>query len=166
MASSGALVKILRSGQGHQGYCKLCSFDDPRFQDEFDKRVLDYTSTQTNEWLVSKGLKKVNRQTIYSHREHVRNPQDKLVQATKRRAMQHGSQAPRTTDDEFLDAVIQFGHANAVANPDNVTIEQALKAVGIKKQANTKGNAHQTLVAIFTGTMTPEDIIEGEAQEL
>lgn len=165
MAQAGAAVRLLKSGQGHQGYCKLCSFSDPKVQDEFDKRVLDYSSTLLNEWLVNKGLKKVNRQTIYSHREHVRSPQDRLVQATTRRDIAHGKQKARTTDDELLDTIIQLGYDNAVANPDNVTVEQALKAVGIKKQTNSKGGAHQVLVAIMTGNYQPEDIIEGEVEE-
>jgi len=164
-AAGAQIVKLLKSGQGHQGYCKLCSFSDPKAQDEFDKRVLDYSPARLNEWLLGKGLKAVNRQTIYSHRDHVRAPQDRLVQATQRRALVHGAQKPRTTDDELLDTVIQLGYDNAVANPENVTVEQALKAVSIKKQSNVKGSAHQVLVAIMTGTYMPEDVVEGEVRE-
>lgn len=161
------MPKLLKGGAGQQGYCKLCSFDDPRLQDEFDKRVLDYTPKRLNEWLGGKleGFKSVNRQTIYSHREHVRNPKDRMVSAVKKRTMEHGVQKQRVSEQEFLDAVVAMGQAKAQADPDSVTIDHALKAASLKLQSKQKGNAHQTLVAIFTGNHSPETI-EGEVREV
>ena len=160
-------MKIVKSGQGKQGYCKLCSFDDPKLQDEFDKRVLDYTPKKLNDWLAGKveGHKPVNRQTIYSHRDHVRHPKDRMVRAIQKRTMEHGVQKQRVSEQEFLDAVIAYGQANAEADPESITIDHALKASQLKMQSKQKGQAHQTLVAIFTGNHDP-DIIEGEAKEV
>jgi len=165
--SAKSLTKLLKSGAGKQGYCKLCSFDDPRVQDDFDKRVLDYKPDELNEWLASRvqGFKPVNRQTIYRHRKHVQNPQDKLVQATRKRDLEHGKQPAKTTDEEFLDAVVSLGYVNAMADPESVTIDHALKATQIKAQSKKQGQAHQTLVAIFTGS-AEADIIEGEVKEV
>lgn len=142
---------------------------DPSTQDGLDKRVLDYTPKKLNDWLKTKVIdfKPVARQTIYSHREHVRAPEDRVVQAAQRRDMQHGKQPRRTSESEFLDAVISLGHANALADPSAVTVDQALKATQIKQQAKSKGDAHQTLVAIFTGNYRPpEVVIEGEVKEV
>jgi hypothetical protein len=158
--------KLLKNGAGKPGYCKLCSFDDHRLQDEFDKRVLDYSPKKLNEWLAARveGHKPVNRQTIYSHRDHVRNPKDKLVSAVRKRTLEHGVQKQRVSEQEFLDAVVAMGQAKAQADPDSVTIDHALKAASLKLQSKQKGNAHQTLVAIFTGNLP--DTIEGEVVEV
>lgn len=160
-------MRITKSGQGKQGYCKLCSFDDPRLQDEFDKRVLDYTPKKLNDWLAGKveGFKPVNRQTIYSHRDHVRHPKDRLVRAVQKRTMEHGVQKQRVSEQEFLDAVIKYGQANAEADPESITIDHALKAASLKMQSRQKGQAHQTLVAIITGNVD-DTVIEGEVKEV
>lgn len=162
------MAKLLKAGAGRPGYCKLCSFDDPKLQDEFDKRVLDYTPRQLNDWMKTKivGHKPIARQTIYSHREHVKSPEDRVVQATKRRDLIHGKQPQRTSESEFLDAVIALGHENALMDPEAVTVDQALKATQIKQAAKAKGDAHQTLIAIFTGNYAPESVIEGEVKEV
>jgi hypothetical protein len=161
------MAKLLKAGAGRQGYCKLCSFDEPTVQDAFDKRVLDYSPAQLNAWLKTKGIDPVNRQTIYSHREHVKAPEDRVVQARQRRDMAHGKQPRRTSESEFLDAVIALGHENALLDPGSVTVDQALKATQIKQAAKAKGDAHQTLVAIFTGNYNePATVVEGESREI
>jgi hypothetical protein len=164
---SSSLPRLLLSGQKQQGYCKLCSFPDPRLQDEFDKRVLDYSPAKLNEWLVSHvDMKPVNRQTIYSHRNHVRHPKDRLVRAVDRRQMEHGSQPARVSEQEFLDAVIALGQQRAMSDPESVTIDHALKATQIKAQSKSKGNAHNVLIQLFTGRMPDGlNVIEGEYTE-
>ena len=164
--ATSSMAKLLKAGAGRQGYCKLCSFDEPTVQDAFDKRVQDYSPKQLNEWLKTKGIKPVNRQTVYSHREHVKAPEDRLVQAKQRRDMVHGKQPRRTSESEFLDAVIALGHENALLDPEAVTVDQALKATQIKQAAKAKGDAQQLVVAIFSGNYSPEMVIEGESQEV
>lgn len=159
------MAKLLKAGAGRQGYCKLCSFDEPKVQDGFDARVLDYSPKKLNEYLAKHGIPPVNRQTIYSHREHVRAPEDRVVNAKLKRDLEHGKQPRRTSESEFLDAVIALGHENALLDPSAVTVDQALKATQIKSAAKAKGDAHQTLVAIFTGNYDPS-VIEGEAKEV
>ena len=168
-------MRLLTSGAGHRGYCKLCSFDDPKLQDAFDKRVLDYSTPKLNEWLDSKGLiqsdadgrkKLIDRGTVYKHRDHVRDPKDRMVSAVAKRQLEHGSLPATVSEQEFLDAVIAMGHARAQANPEAVTIDHALKATQIKAQSKSQGSAHQMLVQIFTGRMPAEaTVIEGEFHE-
>lgn len=133
-------------------------------QDGLDKRVLDYTPRKLNDWLKTKivNFKPISRVTFYNHRDHVRSPEDRVVQATQRRDIVHGKQPQRVSESEFLDAVIELGHMNALADPEAITVDQALKATQIKRQAAAKGDAHQTLVAIFTGNHNEPTIIEGE----
>lgn len=159
-------MKLLTKGAGHPGYCKLCSFDDFKLQDEFDKRVLDYTPKEMNEWLVQHGTRAVDRNTIYKHRDHVRNPKDRMVRAVQKRQLEHGVQPARVNEHEFLDAVIAMGQARAMADPEAVTIDQALKATQIKAQSKARGSAHNVLIQLFTGRMPAETtVIEGEYQE-
>lgn len=164
-----ALAKIVKAGAGRQGYCKLCSFSDPKLQDEFDKRVLDYSPRQLNDWLKTRiqDHKPITRQTVYSHRQHVMAPEDRVVQAVQKRALTHGTQPRRTSESEFLDAVISLGHQNALDDPGAVTVDQALKATQIKQSAKAKGDAHQVLVQIMTGNyVASEGVIEGETKEV
>ena len=166
--NTAALTKIIKAGYGHQGYCKLCSFADPKIQDEFDKRVLVYSPAKLNDWMKTKVVdhKKINRQTIYAHRKHVQAPEERVVQAAERRNKMHGTQPMTSSNGEFIDAVISLGHQNAMLDPDSVTIDQALKAVQIKNQTSKKGSAELTLIAIMTNHYKDgEIIVEGEIIE-
>lgn len=167
------------AGTGKPGYCKLCSMQDPEDQDELDKRVglkkddqYVYSPDRMNTWLAERGITdqkgsplKANRQTWYSHRKHVMHPKDRIVSAVAKRTMEHGVQPATVSEDQFLDSLIKIGNQKIAADPDAVTIDQALKAVQIKKNAGTKKDAHQTLIAIFTGTRELDDTIEGEVVE-
>ena len=162
MSATNGLVKLLKGGAGNQGYCKLCSFDDTKVQDDFDRRVLDHSPRQLNEWLGKYEIKPVDRGTIYNHREHVRNPKDRMVRAVVKRQLEHGSLPARVDEQAFLDAVIAMGQARAVADPESVTIDHALKATQIKAQSKNKGNAHNVLIQLFTGRMPIEaTVVEG-----
>ena len=168
VSANTSLVRLLTSGQKQPGYCKLCSFSDPKLQDEFDRRVLEYAPAALNEWLHSRIDMKhnVDRKTIYNHREHVRNPKDRIVNAVARRQAEHGSLPARVSEGAFLDAVIALGQARAMADPESVTIDHALKATQIKAQSKSKGDAHAVLIQLFTGRMPPSmTVIEGEYQE-
>lgn len=167
------MAKIRQTGFGTVGYCKLCSFDDPVDQDAFDKRIgkrenddYVYTPAALNEWLEGKGLQPVNRQTIYSHRKHVMHPKDRLVSAVVKRQIEHGVQPAQVSEDSFLDALIAIGQQRIAADPDSVTIDQALKAVQVKRQSSKAGQAQQVLVNIFTGGPTMTPVVEGEVREL
>lgn len=169
MSANTAFAKLLKSGQGKSGYCKLCSFDDPQLQDDLDDRVLTYSPAKMNKWMATKieDFQDINRQTYYKHREHVRAPADRMVTAIKKRELVHGSQPTQVSEQDFLDAIISMGAANAAAEPENVTIDHALKAAGMKLQQKNKGDAHQTLVQVFTtAPPTAPDIIEGESKEI
>lgn len=168
------------AGVGKPGYCKLCSMQDPRDQDELDRRTglreegkYVYSPDKLNAWLEERGITeangrtlKANRQTWYSHRNHVMHPRDRIVSAVAKRTLEHGVQPSQVSEDEFLDSLIKIGNSKIAADPDAVTIDQALKAVQIKKNAGARKDGHQTLVAIFTGTreMSP-DVFEGEVVE-
>jgi hypothetical protein len=164
------MVKVVNglqtAGAGHPGYCKLCSFVDPKLQDQFDQRVLDYTAGQLNDWLASRQVATVNKETIYKHRKHVQNPKDKFVTAIARREQAHGVQPARVSEQDFLDAVVSQGLRRVIDSPDEVTINHALKATQIKTASKSKGDAHNILIQLFTGRVPAGmAVLEGEYQE-
>ena len=162
------------AGYGKQGYCKLCSIEDPKMQDQFDRRTgakkgksYEYTPADLNEWLAEKGLGiQASRPTVYEHRKHVMHPKDRLVQAVQKREIDHGSVPANVTDDEFTQTIIALGQRRALENPDEVTIDQALKATQIRQNRKDKGNAQAVLVNIFTGGPSGDPVIEGEVKEV
>ena len=161
-------------GFGKQGYCKLCSFEDPRVQDAFDKRCglrkgkgYAYSPAALNEWLKEKGIDvRATRNTIYNHRIHVMHPKDRMVTAVQKRTIDHGTLPARVSNDEFLSTVIALGQQRAVSDPNEVTIDQALKATQIKANTKDRSNAQAMLVQIFTSGGTEPTIIEGEVKEV
>jgi hypothetical protein len=166
-------VKLVTKGVGSAGYCKLCAFEDPKVQDAFDKRVgakkgkrYEYSPDALNEWLREKGIGvSASRPTIYAHRKHVMHPNDRIVNAVQRRQAEHGSVPATVSEDEFVDAIIALGNRRAVENPDEVTIDHALKAAQLKANAKKKGNEQAVLVNIFTsGPSTESTIVEGEVK--
>lgn len=143
-------------------------------QDEFDKRCRAlngkrpaYSSTALNEYLVVRGLDAVARQTITNHRKHVQHPQDKLVtevEQSQRRAIQS---RPETSHDEFLQALVDIGARRIMENPEDVTVDQALKAAKIQVDKEKKGQSNNVLVQLFTTTSEPPTVVvEGESQEV
>lgn len=164
-------MRINESGQYQPGYCKLCSVADPRMQDELDKRVghrkangdYAYSAKAINEWLVGQGTVSVARRTIYNHRRHVEHPQDRLVNAIAKRAREHGVQPAQTSHEEFLSSLVSLGQQRITDNPEEVTIDHALKAAKIQADKEKKGNTQNVLVQLFTNG---GDTIEGEAREV
>lgn len=158
----------------------MCSISDPVVQDEFDRRVglekknwtgnpnhrFQYSAESLKEWLDNHGIKRPSSMTIYTHRDHVAHPKDKIVSAQKKRELTGYRPRAKVGEDEFLDAIISIGNQRISENPDEVTIDQALKATQIRANMKRQGQDVKQLVAIFTGGQPPaETIIEGEVRE-
>lgn len=164
------MVKIRTGGLGRQGYCKLCSFDDPDFQHDFDVRVnKKWSQAKINEWLAQYELPGISRTTLYNHRQHVANPKDRLVTAITKRAAEQPQLPATVSEDQFLEAVVSQGYRRVAEDPDSVTIDQALKAAQIRANLQKKGQSINVLVGVFGGgaSMTQEPpVIEGQVREV
>lgn len=130
-------------------------------------------STAINTWLENNAGRTVNRRTIYAHREHVKHPKDRLVTAVRKRQSQALTPAS-SSEEELLDTLVAIGNQRAKDDPDAITMDQVLKAVGLKQQSR---QSKQGGIAILVATLTrpleaplslalPEGIIDGEAVEV
>lgn len=143
---------VSTKGWGHVGFCILCSLTDNKLQRQFDQKVAAlWTPRQLNQWLTEHELPNYNRQTVYSHRQHVLHPKDRMVNAVANHARTVGTQPQKVTDEQFLDSVVAAGAQKVLDNPDDVTIDHAIRAVQVKAQSKAAGrDAMNVLVQIFT----------------
>ena len=153
-----------------KGYCRFCdvkNFENVTEQDTVDARIRDMGVGKFNEWARARGMKGTSPHTFYAHRQHILNPQDRIVSAVEKRQREGGVQPARTTHDEFLQSLVSIGAAKVAADPDSVTVDQALKAAKIQADREKKGQGNQVLIQLFTGGAPSEGptIIEGEVSE-
>jgi hypothetical protein len=161
---------VNRRGFGKVGYCKLCAWEHAL---ELNRKIRDGTiknAAQAQEFALRYGLT-FNRQTFYNHKPHALGTEGAVVQAASQ-AMKK-LQVKNSSNDEFLGAIRNIGMARAIQNPEDVSIDHALKAASILEARKDKaGDQINLLVAIVTGNapavqITPGDTtIEGEAREI
>ncbi len=158
-------------GWGHQGFCLLCSLLDQKLQKELNHLILASTASNVNKWLVDKGQRAVNRQTIYKHKNegHGQGPKTRLVSAVQRNQSRGLSVETASTDD-FLSAVVTAGAQKVASNPDDVSISDALRAAQIQKaDKNNNTNILNQFIAIFAPrqpALTAGADFEGEYTEV
>ncbi len=153
------------AGVGKPGYCSLCALDDD-LSHELDQQIkAGRKAPQINIWLEKVGVGAFTRQTLYKHKKHVMNPQDRLVNAVQRRQKQ-GYLPQTSTKGEFLDSIVAVAHQRVIDNPSEVTIEHGLRAEQIRLQAKASKTAGLNLLVAFMTRGAPEDFIEGVATEV
>jgi GGDEF domain-containing protein len=150
-------------------YCRFCdvdNFESVVQQDNLDKRVGELGLKRFNEWLKQQGMPTCGPSTFYKHRDHVTHPQDRIVSAVEKRQREGGVQPAQTTHEEFLESLVSIGAAKVSADPDAVTVDQALKAAKIVSDNAKKGGGTNILVQLFTDGGSEPTIIEGEATKV
>jgi hypothetical protein len=117
------------------------------------------------QWLDTQIGKRVARETVYKHRDHIAHPKDRVVTAVARRQAQ-GSLPQVSSDEQFLNAIQSIALRKAMEDPDQVTISHGLKATQIKQQAKDRTSA--VIIAIQNiitqGRIVPD--IEGEVRDV
>jgi hypothetical protein len=162
-------------GFGKPGFCKICAHEAaPRLI----KAARDgLNAAQAQEIASVHGLT-FNRQTWYEHRKHAQTAGQRVVQAAEK-VRREGALTIRDIQKHdnttVLEAIRDLGMARALENPEDVTVDQALKAASILEQRKDRGGDQlNILVAFVTGTDTPTvvverkpaEVIEGTAQEI
>lgn len=160
---------ISNAGAGKPGYCKLCDFEEGVIQNQMDDRTRQgWTPKQLNVWLQRQieGWKVVSDITVYKHRKHVQRPEDKLVTAVRRTQQRALTVAPKSSPDEFLNAVVSAGMTKVIENPEDVTLDHALRAAQVLKTAKSdQRGGLNVLIGIFTNQSNfqlPDQMIDAD----
>lgn len=164
---------ISTKGYGKPGWCALCSLSD-----EFRKPLTrlfreDQKAPAINEWLTRNVGKPFDRRVIYNHREHVRHPRDRVVNAVQRQQAK-GTLPASVTEEEYMDAVLAAAMQRVIDDPESVTIDQGIKVATAKAAAKaSRGGAQVTLQIALTRPLegTPalligDGSIEGDYSEV
>lgn len=153
-------------GFGKVGYCKICA--DPQAAGPLIKAARDGMNAKNAQELASTFGLSFNRQTWYTHLEHAKTTGQRLVQAAEK-VRREGALTVRDIQKHdnttVLEAIRDLGMARALENPEDVTIDQALKAAQILEQRKDKGgDSLNILVAFVTGTDRPTVVVERPAE--
>lgn len=159
-----------RRGFGKKGYCLLCSWEHVI---ELDRLIRQgRNNAECAEWAKSRFGFTWNRQTFYKHRdEHAKSPEDRVIQASQKSPGQSGLVVRKSSNNEFLEAIRDIGLAKAVRDPEDISIDHALKAAQIlETRKDRAGDQINLLVQIVTQGAPPIQVtgpvIEGEATEI
>lgn len=156
------------AGAGKTGYCKICASPDApvfiRGAREGGKKGTGWNAAEAQEAGRLYGLS-FNRQTWYAHLEHAKTGEQRLVQAAEK-VLESGLVPVKTSNKGFLEAVRDLGMAKALANPESVSIDQALKAVQIMESKKDKGGDTLAILVQFVTNQPPAIVIDGEARPL
>lgn len=159
-STSGKEAAVSRRGYGHPGYCRICSWEKVT---ELNRRArAGQNAAKIQEWAKGHDFT-FNRQTFYKHRnEHLASRADRMVQASL--AIPDGEKIRNTTDEDVLRGIRDLGYASALANPESVTVNHALKAIATLTAA--KQQPTNVLIVLARALTTPYAEIEGEYADL
>lgn len=142
---------------GGPGYCKICASN---LLPAINKKLREGQNAAEIIAYAAEFNEKFVRQTLYKHKQHITDPKTTLVERARKNPV-----IKRASNEEFLDAVRDAGFAKVIADPDSVTVSQALKAAQISMQAKKNTDSIQlVLVGVMTGKA--DDVIEGEWKEV
>jgi hypothetical protein len=150
-------LTVHQQQKGSPGYCKICASAllpgiNKMLREERTYREIIEWAGEFNEKFV--------RQTLAKHKEHITDPKTTFVDQARKNPI-----IKRASNEEFLDAVRDAGFAKVAANPESVTVSQALKAAQISMQAK-KNNDGLTVVLVGVMTGKADEVIEGEWKEI
>lgn len=102
---------------------------------------------------------KVTKPTLIRHKRHVTDPKTTVVEEARKNPV-----IKRVSHDEFLQSLVDIGAAKAAANPDDVSLDQSIRAAQTLSQ---KGGSQTNVLLILAQRMAPPALeIEGEWQEM
>lgn len=146
-------------GQGKRGHCAICSSP---LAESINQMIRDgKNTTDIRAFVTAAGQTPWSRPTIYNHKDHALTPEKALVKAVRQ-----DLQIRKGSNQEFLEVVRDIGLARAEADPESITIDQALKATQILEGRKDKTDSLAILVAFVTGNRPADVVIEGEAREV
>lgn len=153
----------MTAGRGKSGFCSLCIHTNV---DEINKKIREgLNAGQMSRWAKERFGLEVHRTTWYSHKPHALSPEQRVIQAAKQQTQ--ALAIKRGSNTGFLEAVRDIGLAKAIDNPEQVSIDHALKAVSILEGRKDKtGDSLNVLINIAVGQMPSYEVIEGTSKEI
>lgn len=148
------------------GYCKICAHPEAwRFIEgakKGGKSGKGWNSSEAIEAGEKYGLK-FTRLTWYNHVAHLDSAEERVAKAAQA-AGRAGRVPVKTTNPQFLETIRDLGMARALADPDSVSIDQALKAAQILEAKKEKGQDSLAILVQFTVGAPPPVVIHGQPQ--
>jgi hypothetical protein len=140
------------------GSCKACQ---STFAKQINKRLARGESyNKVIAWLATNEFS-ISKPTLIAHKRHITDPKTTVVeQARKNPAIK------RVSHDEFLQSLVDIGAARAASNPDDVTLDQSIRAA---QTLSSKGESKTNVLLILAQRLSPaslEPVIEGDWREL
>jgi len=162
---------VVSRGNGSPGYCKICAHPDAhvfvRGAREGGKAGKGWNAKEAQDAGKVYGLS-FDRATWYKHLEHAKTGEQLMIQAAEK-VRREGALTVRdvkTGSGELLDAIIDLGAQRAMNNPEEVTLDHALKAIQIKESRKDKGSDQLNILVQFVTGNPPPVTIEGTAREV
>lgn len=152
-------------GKSKEGWCKLCKSP---FAPALNKLIVDGKNAAEAGRLMEPFGLSFNRATFYSHKDHVTHPLLTAVEKSQKNPVI----VPKSTH-AVLEAVRDIGMQRAIENPEEVTVDHALKAAGLLQQAEKKGESFMVVLAkavqadpMEVALIGNNDTYEGEYEEV
>jgi len=150
------------AGYGQSGYCRIC---DSSLKAEINKRLVRHESIPTIiAWGKTKGFS-VSKPTVIKHKKHITDPKTTFVEQARKNPV-----IRRVSHTEFLESVVAAGAKRVEENPDDVTIDQSIRASQVLESRKDKGgDAWSVLILTLMGKRPLQlagDEIDGTYTEL
>lgn len=163
---------MAQKGFGKPGYCKICAHPMAhkfiQGAREGGKSGKGWNAAEAQEAGKVYGLS-FNRQTWYAHLEHARTAEARVIQAAEM-VRKEGAltlrDIERHNNTDVLEAIRDLGMKKALDDPEQVTLDHALKSIQILEQRKDKGGDALNVLVQFVVGQPPAVVIEGQAREV
>jgi hypothetical protein len=160
------------AGSGTPGFCKICAHPDAhvfiRGAREGGKTGKGWNSKEAQEAGRVYGLT-FSRQTWYAHLDHAKTGEQRLITAAQK-VREDGALTvqgiKKSSNTELLEAIRDIGSQRAINNPEEVTLDHALKAVQIMENRKDKSSDSLNILVQFVTGQPPAVVVEGTARRV
>lgn len=138
-----------------RGSCKVC---ESSLAKQMNKRIARGDSyTKLIAWAADNDFS-VTKPTLLNHKRHITDPKTTTVEEARRNPA-----IKRVSHDDFLQSLVDIAAARAAANPDDVSIDQGIRAASTLA---AKGDKRIDVLVVLAKRLAPKEIIEGEWEEV
>lgn len=140
------------------GYCSICKNPKVKVVNDAIKGGASFSAAL--EIAQDHGLK-FSKATFYSHKSHVTSPLLTDAEAARKNPI-----VQPQSNKAVLEAIRDLGMRKAMADPDSVTVNQALRAAAILAEKESKQDSILIVLAKALQAPAAPELIEGEYEEV